>query len=79
MTIIANDDEGVVMASAIDLSESEALEARAEAEALLRDAEALRVIEMQRISVIAHRTETLEQPRSGRRNRSGRRPWRPPA
>jgi hypothetical protein len=74
-------DEGVVMASAVDLSDSEALETRAEAEKLLCDAEALRVIEIQRISAIppAHRTKTLEPRGSGRRNWHGRRSWHRPA
>jgi hypothetical protein len=50
---IADDDEGEeVVVSVVDLSDSEALEARAEAEKLFREAEALLSIEMQRISAI---------------------------
>ena len=47
MTIIADDDEGEEVV--IDLSYSELLEARAEVEKLFREADALLLIEMQRI------------------------------
>ena len=47
------------MVSVVDLSDSEALEARAEAEKLFREAEALLSIEMQRISAIKRASSLL--------------------